>query len=141
MDKAKLLQDVSRTLLFLFFFQLLDLFSPIHLFLGTIFRRCQRQHWVPTKKKKTTTMEKRKMEIYFNWIPYIWNRNLTPLPLQGKEMEFGLELMSLLISHFFLSSFFDKYTHLFFITCFEGKSSPTDAKHTNSTAYSIHLSP
>ena len=86
-------------------------------------------------------MEKKKLEIYFNWIPYIWTHNLTPLPLQGKEMEFGLELMSLLISHFFSLLFFDKWTHLFFITCFERKGSPTDAKHTNSTAYSIHLSP
>ena len=63
------------------------------------------------------------MEIYFNWIPYIWT-HLTPLPLQGKEMEFRLELISLLISPFFFFSFFDKYTHLFFITCFEGESSP-----------------
>ena len=65
----------------------------------------------------------KKMEIYFNWIPYIWT-HLTPLPLQGKEMEFRLELISLLISPFFFFSFFDKYTHLFFITCFEGESSP-----------------
>ena len=39
-------------------------------------------------------------------------------------MEFRLELISLLISPFFFFSFFDKYTHLFFITCFEGESSP-----------------